>query len=89
MVRAIDIIIPIYGGNLEEFEPSFKKQYNYYKKNLKDFKWNILISINGLDAKKIINLTKNICINWQKKLLLLNRKQEKKHKKTIHGCSWT
>ncbi|SRR3989344_355541 len=61
MVKTIDIVIPTYRGNIIEFESGFEKQYNFYKKNLKYYKWNVLISVNGFGADKIIGLSKNFC----------------------------
>jgi len=59
--RSVDIIIPVYYGNLDELEESIKKQVNSYKKILKNYLWCIVISINGKNPDKIINLSKRLC----------------------------
>ncbi len=56
--KSVDIILPVYSGNLNELEESIKKQVQIYNKILKDYKWNIVISINGKNADKIIHLSK-------------------------------
>lgn len=55
----VDIIIPVYYGNLDEIEPSLKKQIPFYNKHLNDYKWNIVIGINGPKGK-ILDLAKRL-----------------------------
>ena len=59
-MKSVDIILPVYHGNIIELEDSIRKQYDYYKKNLKNYKWNVIISINGKNADKIIELSKKL-----------------------------
>jgi len=61
MVKTLDVVIPAYRGNINEFEFGFIKQYDYYKSNLNEFKWNVLISLNGDRAEKIIEKAKKFC----------------------------
>ncbi len=55
----VDIIIPVYYGNLHEIEPSIRKQISFYNKFLKDYKWNIVIGVNGPKGK-ILDLAKRL-----------------------------
>jgi len=59
-MKSIDIILPVYYGNLNELEESIEKQVKAYKTLLKNYEWNIVISINGKNAEEIINLSKNL-----------------------------
>lgn len=69
---SVDIVIPVYYGNLEELEQSVKKQVEFYKENLKDFKWKIVISINGKDADKIIEKSKELTEKYEGVTYLYN-----------------
>lgn len=51
---SVDIAIPVYFGNIKELGWSIKNQVEFYKKHLKDFKWTIVIAINGKNSEKII-----------------------------------
>ncbi|MBI2667160.1 glycosyltransferase [Candidatus Woesearchaeota archaeon] len=55
----VDIIIPVYYGNLDEIEPSVKKQILFYNKYLNDYKWSIVIGING-PKDRIFDLAKRL-----------------------------
>jgi len=57
---SVDIILPVYYGNLNEIEDSIKKQVAQYKTSLKWYKWNIVMSVNGKNAEDIINLSKEL-----------------------------
>lgn len=57
---SVDIVLPVYYGNLNELESSIKKQLDYYRPNLKNYRWTIVISINGKKADSIINLAKEL-----------------------------
>jgi len=58
--KSVDIVLPVYYGNLKELEWSVKKQISSYIKILKDYKWNIVISINGKNPEDMINLSKKL-----------------------------
>jgi len=60
MKKSVDIILPVYYGNLNELEESIKKQVQEYKLLLKNYNCNIIISINGKDSESIINLSKKL-----------------------------
>jgi len=62
----IDIVLPVYYGNLHEVEDSVKKQVKYYKKALKDFDWKIVLAINGLRAEKVIALAKKLAKRYKR-----------------------
>ena len=55
----VDIIIPVYYGNVDEIEPSIKKQIPFYNKHLKDYNWRIVIGVNG-KKDKILDLAKKL-----------------------------
>ena len=63
--KSVDIILPVYYGNLRELEESIKTQVRTYKLILKDYKWSIVISINGKDADKIIDLSKKLSRSYR------------------------
>ena len=48
-MKKVDIAIPVYYGNIPYIEDSIKKQSEFYKKNIKDYDWCIVLSINGPD----------------------------------------
>lgn len=58
-MKSVDIAIPVYYGNIPQIEESINKQSEFYKKNLTNYKWKIIISINGPD-KGIIDFSKNM-----------------------------
>jgi len=60
MKKKVDIIIPVYYGNIDEIENSVKAQIEFYNKNLLCYKWKILIGINGLDKEDIIHKGKEL-----------------------------
>lgn len=59
-MKSVDIVIPIYYGCKDEIEPSIKKQVNFFRENLKDYKWTIWIGLNGEDRDNILDLCKSI-----------------------------
>ena len=59
-MKTVDIILPVYFGNLNELEESIKTQVELYNKILKNYKWNVVISINGKNAEQIIDLSKKL-----------------------------
>ena len=59
-MKSVDIVLPVYHGNLNELEKSIEKQVQSYKKILNRYDWKIVISINGKNADKIINLSKKL-----------------------------
>jgi len=60
MKKSVDIILPVYYGNFDEIEGSIKKQINVYNKLLNNYKWKIVISINGKNPDKLIKLSKRL-----------------------------
>ena len=58
-MKSIDIAIPVYYGNIPQIEESIKKQSEFYKKELTNYRWKIIISINGPD-KGIIAFSKKM-----------------------------
>ena len=64
-MKSVDVILPVYYGNLNELEESIKKQTKAYKTLLKNYKWNIVISINGKNADEIIDLSKKLAKKYK------------------------
>ena len=58
--KSVDIVLPVYYGNLNELEESIRNQSKSYKSILKGYNWNIIISINGKNPDAIINLSKKL-----------------------------
>lgn len=56
----LDIILPVYKGNFYEIPNSIQKQLNFYRKNLRDYDWKIVLAINGPDADEVITLASNL-----------------------------
>lgn len=56
-MKTVDIIIPVYHGNLKELQPNIERQVKFFRKNLKEYDWRIVIAINGGDANAIIDLS--------------------------------
>lgn len=59
-MKSVDIVIPVYYGNLGELKPNVVRQVGFFRKNLSDYKWRIVISVNGKNAGEIINLSKEL-----------------------------
>ena len=60
LMRSVDIVIPIYYGCKDEIGPSINKQVNFFRKNLKGYKWTIWIGLNGENRNNILELCKGI-----------------------------
>lgn len=63
-MKKVDIVIPIYYNNIDEIEASVKEQIQFYEINLKDYKWKIVIGLNGPDKNNIVEKVKSICKNY-------------------------
>lgn len=61
----VDIVIPVYYNNVDEIESCVKEQVRFYKDHLNSYEWKIIIGINGLNKKKIIEKTKEICNKYK------------------------
>ena len=59
-MKSVDIVIPIYYNNINEIELSVKEQIEFYKKNLKNYKWKIVIGLNGPNRNDIIEKVEEI-----------------------------
>ena len=59
-MNTVDIVIPIYYGNKDEIEESVKEQIEFYDKKLKNYKWQIIIGINGENRDFIIDFCEDI-----------------------------
>lgn len=58
--KRIDIMLPVYHGNLNEIPESIEKQVKYFSKTLKEYDWKIVLAINGKNAEKVIDLAKQL-----------------------------
>jgi glycosyltransferase involved in cell wall biosynthesis len=56
----VDIMLPVYHGNLAEIPGSVKKQVDFFEEALKDYDWRIVLAINGRNADEVIRLAKNL-----------------------------
>lgn len=56
----VDIVIPVYYGNLKELEPSIIKQLEFYNKKMNNYDWKIVIGING-KKEGIVAEAKRLC----------------------------
>ena len=68
----LDIILPVYYKNFNELEKSINKQVHFFNKNLKDFDWNIIISLNGKNCEKIIELSDKLSNKYKRVKYLYN-----------------
>lgn len=59
-MKSVDIAIPVYYGNIEELELNIPKLVNFMRENLNDYKWRVVIAINGKNADAIIKAAENI-----------------------------
>lgn len=64
-MKTVDIVIPVYYGNLKELEPNISKQVEFFRKNMSGYKWRILIAINGKSADEIISLAKGLSRDYK------------------------
>lgn len=62
---SVDIVLPVYYGNINELEESIKKQVSVYNTLLNNYNWKIIISINGQNADNIIKLSKKLCKKYK------------------------
>jgi glycosyltransferase involved in cell wall biosynthesis len=59
-MKRIDIMFPVYHGNLHEIEPCVKVVVPFFTEKLSNYNWRIVFAINGKDAEKIISLIKKL-----------------------------
>lgn len=59
-MKSVDIVVPVYYGNLEELGPNIGRQVDFFRKNLNGYNWKIVVAINGENADEIIDLTKKL-----------------------------
>jgi len=62
-MKSVDVVVPVYYGNLEELRPNIERQIEFFKENLSDYNWRIVIAVNGENAGEIINLSKELSKN--------------------------
>lgn len=58
--RRVDIMLPVYHGNLDEIPMSIQKQVEYYEKALGEYEWRIVLAINGPNAENVISLAQKL-----------------------------
>jgi len=59
-MKSVDIVVPVYYGNLEELGRNIVKQVEFFRENLSDYNWKIVIAINGNNTDKIMALSKTL-----------------------------
>lgn len=57
---SIDIALPVYYGNIPEVRGSVKAIREYCEKNLREYKWTIIIAVNGKQPEKIVEVAKEL-----------------------------
>ncbi|HLC72479.1 MAG TPA: glycosyltransferase [Candidatus Nanoarchaeia archaeon] len=65
---SVDIALPVYYGNVPELEQSVIMLVNYCEMHLKQYKWNIVIAINGKQPEKVIALAKKFEKKFKKRI---------------------
>lgn len=55
-MRTIDIMFPVYIGNLHEIEPCVDTAIPFFTEKLKDYDWKVVFAINGRNPEKLIEL---------------------------------
>jgi len=56
----VDIILPVYRGNITQLELGVDQLVKYFRENLKDYSWKVVISVNGSGANEVLNLSKKL-----------------------------
>jgi len=65
MNKTIDVILPVYRGNIHQLELGVDKLVKHFRENLKNYHWQILISVNGSGAESILDLSKKLCRRYK------------------------
>jgi hypothetical protein len=56
----LDIMLPVYHGNLLEISESIGKQVDFFEEALNDYDWKIVLAINGKGADEVIELARKL-----------------------------
>jgi hypothetical protein len=56
----VDIMLPVYHGNLDEIPDSIQKQVEYYEERLREYDWTIVLAVNGPEAENVISLARKL-----------------------------
>jgi len=56
----VDIMLPVYYGNLDEIPASIQKQVDYYERALGKYDWRIVLAVNGPNAENVISLAQKL-----------------------------
>lgn len=59
-MRTIDIVIPVYYGNLGELEQSLRTQMDCYGTELREYDWHIVIAVNGPLTRSLMEEIKRL-----------------------------
>lgn len=54
----LDIMLPVYHGNLEEIPESVNTQVRFFNEKMKDYDWRIVLAINGENSDRLLDLAK-------------------------------
>lgn len=60
MMKKLDIVIPVYHGNLHEIAPCIQQLVPFLKQALYDYEWKMIFAVNGQDQEEIISLVKEL-----------------------------
>ncbi len=59
-MKRIDIMLPVYHGNLHEIQPCIDEVIPFFTEKLSHYEWHIIFAINGKNQEAIIALVKEI-----------------------------
>lgn len=55
-MKSIDIMFPVYHGNLHEIEPCADTVVPFFRTEIPEYKWRVVFAINGANPEKLIEL---------------------------------
>src|ERR1041385_5120781 len=59
-MKTVDVMIPVYIGNLHEIEPCLAELVPCLSNSLRNYEWKIIFAVNGKNPEKLISLIEKI-----------------------------
>lgn len=59
-MKKLDLMLPVYYGNLHEVEPCIEQLVPYFTESFKEYDWRIILAINGKNQEEMIALVKKL-----------------------------
>ena len=56
----VDIMLPVYHGNIGEIPQSIRTLVDYCEKSLGEYEWRIVLAVNGKNAEDVLSLAENL-----------------------------